>query len=102
VVTYEFPNDSSATSKHYHYHLPVPVLWPVKDLPFSERKGLLMCFSNRVSGFWAIRQVGLAGLPFFGRMLAGWKCPLSLLTELTFGDLYGERRAIACEAAKSA
>jgi hypothetical protein len=57
-----------------------------------------MCFSNRVSGFWAIRQLGLAGLPFFGRMLAGWECPLSLLTELSRGDLYGERRAIAHEA----
>jgi hypothetical protein len=57
-----------------------------------------MCYSNRVSGFWAIRQPGLAGLPFFGRMLAGWKCPPSLVMELSYGDLYGERREIAREA----
>jgi glycosyl transferase family 10 (putative fucosyltransferase) len=98
VVTYEFPDASPASSKYFHYHLPVPVLWPVKDPPFSQRKGLLMCFSNRVSGFWAIRQAGVAGLPFFGRMLAGWNCPLSLVRELSSCDLYGERRAIAREA----
>jgi glycosyl transferase family 10 (putative fucosyltransferase) len=98
VITYEFSDVGSATSEHFHYHLPVPVVWPVKNPPFSERKGLLMCYSNRVSGFWAIRQLGLAGLPFFGRMLAGWKCPPSLLWELSRGDLYGERRAIAREA----
>jgi hypothetical protein len=98
MVTYEFRDTSPANSKHFHYHLPVPNVSPPKNPPFSERKGLLMCYSNRVSGFWAIRQPGLAGLPFFGRMLAGWECPLSLLTELSSGDLYGERRAIACEA----
>jgi hypothetical protein len=98
VVTYELPNGSPAIPKSFHYHLPVPIVWPVKNRPFSERKGLLMCYSNRVSGFWAIRQPSLAGLPFFGRMLAGWKCPPSLLRELSCGDLYGERRAIAREA----
>jgi hypothetical protein len=98
VVTYELPDASSATSGHFHYHLPVPILWPIRNPPFSQRKGLLMYYSNRVSGLWAIRQLGLAGLPFFGRMLAGWKCPLSLLGELSRGDLYGERRAIAREA----
>jgi len=101
VVTYEPPDASQGVSKHFHYHLPVPVLWPVKNSPFSQRKGLLMCYSNRVSGFWAIRQLGLAGLPFFGRMLAGWKCPPSLLKELSCGDLYPERRAIAREAERS-
>jgi hypothetical protein len=98
VVTYELPNSSSVASKYFHYHLPVPILCPLKNPPFSQRKGLLMCFSNRVSGFWAIRQAGLAGLPFFGRMLAGWNCPLSLVRELSSGDLYGERRAVAREA----
>ena len=98
VVTYEFSDVSRDSSKDFHYHLPVPVLWPVKDLPFSQRKGLLMHYSNRVSGFWAIRQAGLAGLPFFGRMLSGWECPLSLVRELSCGDLYTERRAIAREA----
>lgn len=98
VVTYEFSDASPAISKYFHYHLPVPIRWPVKNPPFSQRKGLLMHYSNRVSGFWAIRQSGLAGLPFFGRMLAGWECPLPLLTELSCGDLYGERRAIAREA----
>jgi hypothetical protein len=101
VVTYELPDASPAISKYFHYHLPVPVRWPVKNPPFSQRKGLLMCYSNRVSGFWAIRQPGLAGLPFFGRMLAGWKCPLSLMKELSCGDLYGERRAIAREAERN-
>ena len=98
VVTYEFPNGASPGSKCFYYHLPVPIVWPVKNLPFSERKSLLMCYSNRVSGLWAIRQPGLAGLPFFGRMLAGWKCPPSLVKELSHGDLYRERRAIAREA----
>jgi hypothetical protein len=98
VVTYEFSNAARDNSKHFHYHLPVSILLPVKDPSFSQRKGLLMCYSNRVSGFWAIRQPGLAGLPFFGRMLAGWKCPLSLVRELSRGDLYGERRAIARQA----
>jgi hypothetical protein len=98
VVTYEFANGCPTASRQFHYHLPVPILSPVKNSPFSQRKGLLMCYSNRVSGFWAIRQEGLAGLPFFGRMLAGWKCPLSLVMELSSGDLYRERRAIAREA----
>jgi glycosyl transferase family 10 (putative fucosyltransferase) len=98
VVTYELANGSPAISKCFDYHLPVRVVCPVKNPHFSERRGLLMCYSNRVSGFWAIRQLGLAGLPFFGRMLAGWKCPLSLLRELSRGDLYAERRAIAREA----
>jgi hypothetical protein len=101
VVTYEFPDASPNSSKYFHYHLPVPIRSPVKNPPFSQRKGLLMHYSNRVSGFWAIRQAGLAGLPFFGRMLAGWECPLSLVTELSRGDLYGERRAIAREAERS-
>ena len=98
VVTYEFSDALPGASKHFHYHLPVPTRWPIKNPPFSQRKGLLMCYSNRVSGLWAIRQPGLAGLPFFGRMLAGWECPMSLVTELSSGDLYGERRAIAREA----
>jgi hypothetical protein len=98
IVTYELPSASVGNSKYFHYHLPVPILSPVKNPPFSQRKGLLMCFSNRVSGLWAIRQAGIAGLPFFGRMLAGWQCPLSLVVELSIGDLYGERRAIAREA----
>jgi len=98
VVTYEISDSSPAISTHFLYHLPVPIRWPVKNPPFSQRKGLLMHYSNRVNGFWAIRQAELAGLPFFGRMLAGWKCPLSLVTELSRGDLYGERRAIAREA----
>jgi Glycosyltransferase family 10 (fucosyltransferase) C-term len=76
----------------------VPVHSLVRNPPFSRRRGLLMCYSNRVSGFWAIRQPGLAGLPLFGNMLAGWNCPMSLLRELSCGDLYGERRAIAREA----
>jgi len=96
VVTYELPD--GVIPKYFHYHLPVPVFSPVKNPPFSHRKGLLMCYSNRISGFWAIRQAGFAGLPFFGRMLAGWKCPLSLVRELSCGDLYAERRAIAREA----
>ena len=98
VVTYEIPNGSPGNSKHFYYHLPVPIVLPFKNPPFSQRKGLLMYYSNRVSGFWAIRQPGLAGLPLFGRMLAGWECPLSLVTELSRGDLYGERRALAREA----
>lgn len=101
VVTYEFPDSLPATLKHYHYRLPVPIRWPDRNPPFAERKGLLMHYSNRVNGFWAIRQAGLAGLPFFGRMLAGWECPLSLMTELSRGDLYGKRRAIAREAERS-
>jgi alpha(1,3/1,4) fucosyltransferase len=98
VVSYELPDGSPTNSNYFHYHLPVPIVLPVKNSPFSQRKGLLIHFSNRVSGFWAIRQPGLAGLPFFGRMLAGWECPLSLVKELSRGDLYGERRAIAREA----
>jgi hypothetical protein len=98
VVSYELPDGSHGNSKYFHYHLPVPIVWPVNNPTFSQRKGLLMCYSNRVNGLWAIRQPGLAGLPFFGRMLAGWECPLSLVRELSRGDLYGERRAIAREA----
>ena len=101
VVTYEYSDPSPGLAKYFHYHLPVPIRWPVKNPPFSQRKGLLMHFSNRVSGFWAIRQIGMAGLPFFGRMLAGWKCPLSLVRELSRGDLYGDRRAIAREAERN-
>jgi len=98
ILTYEHLDSIPDAGKCFHYHLPMPVLWPAKNPPFSERKGFLMLCTNRVSGLWAIRQPGLAGLPFFGRMLAGWKCPLSLVMELLRGDLYAERRAVAREA----
>lgn len=102
VVTYEHPDDTITSEKRFHYHLPVPVRMPIATPTFSERKGVLMLYSNRVNGLWAVRQSGIAGLPFFGRMLADWDYPLSMLIEISRGDLYPKRRAIAREAEKNA
>jgi alpha(1,3/1,4) fucosyltransferase len=94
VGTYE-PNDvSSGIPRRFHYLLPNTFRAPSADPPFEKRKGLLVLNSNRVEGYWAIRQPGWAGLPLFGKLFAGWHCGVSDLMEYLHGELYSARRAL--------
>ena len=38
VVTYEIPDTTGAISEYFHYRLPVPILWPVKNPPFLNAR----------------------------------------------------------------
>ena len=44
VVTYEFSNGASVISKKFHYHLPVPIVWPVKNPPLE----MVIVFSSQL------------------------------------------------------
>jgi hypothetical protein len=70
--------------------------------PFQHRKCLVMVNSNRVEGWLAPRQPGLAGLPGIGRNLVGWHVPLYSWFYPARGELYSWRRSFAREAECSA
>ncbi len=95
VLTYQHPDFSQHIPNYYHYHLPNQIRYPQTNIPFAERKGLLLINSNRVEGFLAMRQVGLAGLPAVGKFLSGWHCSIPMFSEALFGELYSHRRQIA-------
>jgi hypothetical protein len=102
VVTYEHPDSRSARKKCFYYHLPNTLRLPVANPPFCKRKGILVLNSNRVEGWWAVRQFGVPGLPMVGKLLAGWKCGLRNLQEHARGELYSARRALLREAEQTA
>ena len=95
VLTYQHPNIGHFPKNYYHYHLPNQIRYPKTNIPFAERKGLLLINSNRIEGFLAMRQVGLAGLPAIGKFLSGWHCSIPMFREAIFGELYSHRRQIA-------
>lgn len=95
VLSYEHPELVSKRHRYVHYHLPNQLRQPTKNVPFEERRGLLLINSNRVEGLWAIRQVGLGGLPGIGKFLTGWYCSPAMVQEALSGELYSHRRKIA-------
>ena len=95
VLTYEYLETIKQNQRYFHYHLPNQIRQPQSNLPYSERKGLLLINSNRVEGFLGMRQVGLAGIPAFGKFLSGWHCSLSMFIEALSGELYSHRRKIS-------
>ncbi|MDM3861009.1 MAG: glycosyltransferase family 10 [Aphanizomenon gracile PMC644.10] len=95
VLTYQHPNIGHFPPNYYHYRLPNQIRYPQTNIPFAERKGLSLINSNRIEGFLAMRQVGLAGLPAIGKFLSGWHCSIPMFREAIFGELYSHRRQIA-------
>lgn len=102
VVTYQHPETLAGRKNCHHYRLPNTLRAAPSNRPFSERKGLLFLNTNRVEGWWAMRQPGWAGLPMLGKLLAGWKCSLGDLREYSRRELYAARRALLREAERIA
>lgn len=92
ILSYE---NIKHNERYFHYHLPNQFREPQTNLPYSQRKGLLLINSNRVEGFWAIRQAGLAGIPALGKFLSGWYCSPAMFIETLLGELYSDRRKLA-------
>lgn len=97
VVSYEGLNNLNAPD--YSYKLPNSNLRKLERIPFSSKRGLLMLYSNRTSGFFANRQPGLSGIPFVGALLSGWSISFSEVIDTYRKDLYCVRRsfAVKCE-----
>jgi len=95
VLSYEHSNNLEKRSSYFQYHLPNQLQLPKTNLTYQQRRGLLLLNSNRVEGFWAMRQVGLSGIPGFGKLLSGWHCSIPMLYETLSGELYSQRRELA-------
>lgn len=80
---------------HFHYRLPNTRLDVTQEVPFPDRRGLLMLNSNRVEGLWAMRRSGLAGLPAVGKLLNGWRMSLRMMRESLRQERYSYRRRLA-------
>ena len=65
VVTYELPDGSPGNSNHFHYHLPVPVLWPVKVTPLFRTQGLVDVLFEPRQRFLGDSAAGTGGVAFF-------------------------------------
>jgi hypothetical protein len=82
--------------RYFRFYLPLGLpVRQVADPPFEQRRPLVMVNSNRFAGIWAQRQSGLAGLPFFGSALSGWKISPKAFLFQNSGQLYTRRRQIA-------
>lgn len=81
-----------------HYKLPVGLRAPLNGPAFHARRLLCMINSNRVEGVFAMRQLGLEGLPGVGRLFNGWSSRLKDFIAPLTHDLYVERRRIARDA----
>jgi len=94
VVTYE-KVEKDGDNKRYQYFPPLTLEEPETKIPYPDRKLLCMVNTNRVEGWFAVRQGGLTGLPVIGRLFNGWDVAASDLLFPTRGDLYSERRKLA-------
>lgn len=102
VLSYEPPEVIHSRPYYFPYRLPNAHRKPQTNLPYSDRKGMLLINSNRVEGWFGMRQVGLAGLPAIGKFFSGWHCTPAMFQEVVSGELYSHRRQIARLAAKIA
>lgn len=91
IVSYE---TFSTKKRVKSYRLPVSLGEPKKGRSFADRKLLCMINSNRVEGWFAMRQPGLVGLPGVGIVFSGWRNNLFSIFGRHLGDLYPERRRI--------
>lgn len=101
VLTYDSRLVAADPSRFWRYRLPVgapPSIGEVSDVPFGDRKPMVIINSNRSIGVLARRQTGLHGLPFIGPAFSGWKCPPLALATQNVGELYSRRREIASAA----
>jgi hypothetical protein len=81
--------------RYFRFFLPLGAPQPAEDVPFCERRPLVILNTNRVIGAWAPRQTGAAGLPFLGPVFSGYKVGLWPLLRQNAGELYSRRRRIA-------
>ncbi|MEB3191637.1 MAG: hypothetical protein VKL42_14965 [Snowella sp.] len=51
VLTYEHPEAIKSRTHYFHYHLPNQLRQPRTNMPFEERKGVVLINGNRVKGF---------------------------------------------------
>ncbi len=93
---------SNPVPNHFHYRLPNSWFASPPDIPFAQRRGLLLLNSNRVEGWWAMRRCGLGGLPAIGKLLNGWQSPPGLLREYLTQERYSYRRQLARAAEREA
>ncbi len=92
VISYQ---SIGAEAAFIPYRLPIETSEVHQGADFTERKPLLMLNTNRVAGFWAIRETGLAGLPGVGDLVSGWTMPTKRYVEKLAGELYSDRRRVA-------
>lgn len=91
-----YDNPTNRPNNHFLYRLPNTLAGQEdRNIPFHQRRGLVIVNSNRVEGIWAKRQKGLAGIPAIGRMLSGWNCNFSMLREFCLQERYSYRRRLA-------
>lgn len=93
IVTLE--RDCAQKPGYFSYHLPNTVRLPRDGLPFARRRCAVMLNTNRVVGYFAMRQPGLAGLPGLGQLLSGWRIPMGNVLAPARGELYSWRRNLA-------
>ena len=97
-LTYQHEPVTTKSRLTINYRLPHPLNKSSHNEPFEKRKGLVVLNSNIVDGLWAIRQKGIAGLPFFGSFLSGWSIDPSRMRSRISGELYSARRSLLREA----
>lgn len=93
VVTYE--RRPVGNPKSIRYALPVDPAPALPDLSFRERRLLCVVNSNRVEGWFAVRQPGWEGLPGIGGLFGGWGLGLRRCLRPAEGELYSARRRLA-------
>lgn len=93
VVSYE--QGLKEQQKSFSYCLPNSIPSVIPNHPFEQRRCAVMINTNRVEGYFAMRQAGRAGLPGIGRHLSGWHLPWQHLLAPATGELYSWRRGLA-------
>lgn len=96
VVSYD--TNQCDEKRCFEYRLPFTVEFPQRNPSFQDRKVLAMINSNRIEGYFSMRQLGLTGLPGIGRVFSGWRFGFSDLLTPAKGELYGVRRDLARQA----
>ena len=94
VITYT-PELAARGGKYLRYYLPVARASADLDIPFAQRRPLVLLNTNRFRGWQQFRQAGWSGLQVVGPMLSGWSCPLWLTFRQGDGALYARRRRLA-------
>ena len=102
VLSYEYPEVIDKHNHYFHYHLPNHPQQPKSNIPYEDRRGLLILNSNVFRGFWSSRQQWLIGIPGFGKLLSGWDYSPAMLKDYSSGELYSQRRKLARLAEKIA
>jgi hypothetical protein len=93
VVTYQ--QATAGKAGYFSYRLPHSLESNGASVPYEQKRCSVLVNTNRVEGYFAMRQMGLTGLPGIGRSLSGWKVPAWAWFEPARGELYSWRRKLA-------